>query len=790
VFPRSYNTFWDIVKKSKVRFKRVKTPYSCEIHEKAPGYRRRKAEVEDLLASKNAPGEHTTELAELLKELDKLKKKVAKCEIHERMFENQRRFMQEKEKDLLNHPRKANGDTRYIVYEDFVDFYNADGKKILNLVLTVLWCGEDGKLQRKYIDNLNSDHIRAHKDAWRAKFGKFGGNVMYVKRVWEFLLRPNEIRQQLKNETNMSADKKKELLAELDKHVNDHGEEFKGATDILRSGDSGGSFHNRVLMLFESCAFKRYGIKWETHTLCKRHAYSLCDAHGGACKRAFRYASVMGELPKEAVDFVRAIINHSKFGDTRAIAYSHMEMKTKEQEYAALADMDGIKDACEFQYYYIDDEGEKVYTAGFVRFRTVSGDDSAPWKAVYLPLVHEGEESKKVCKKCTQGLQRPVWHEKSAGNCKVNWTQVGDKRVLIPAFRETGGEEMKLEAMKVVDMCEWARLEGMPNLQDAISNTVLDGVRLTVSLSNPELFEELFTQMGLDASAQAIFRTKLEILRMHGWKRPSTKQVVDSKKIKKQKRVDAAAPPQKKKRVRKTKPTALLGESKVEMSPSQTPVENAAQKKKKARNASPTVLLGESKVEMSPSQTAVHDLGAAAEDRSVPSRAESEQIEIVLRRSSRDVRKPMKPGSYAEASDEDEPVKKKVAIESQVTVVLPCEPLNEFQLNRQKKIDARLVEDAPFREDIAAALQSLMGPRDDGDARTNSATLSDESEYCPSESSESSSCSRTTRTVSKNSRDVQMDIADVMCGSDRCIFSRLTPAVSMGQPDSTTIERS
>ena len=37
------------------------------------------------------------------------------------------------------------------------------------------------------------------------------------------------------------------------------------------------------------------------------------------------------------------------------------------------------------------------------------------------------------------------------------------------------------------------------------------------------------------------------------------------------------------------------------------------------------------------------------------------------------------------------------------------------------------------------------------------------------------------------------DIDDVMCGSDRCVFSRckpLTPAVSSGQPDSTTVERS
>ena len=559
--PRSYNTFWEIIKKSKVKFKRVKTPYSCVIHEKAPGYRRRKAEVEDLLASINAPAEHTTERAELLKELNKLTKKVAKCEIHERMFENQRRFIQDKEKDLLKYPRKASGENKVIVYEDFADFYNADGKKILNLVLTIVWCDENGKLQRKYIDNLNSDHIRAHNPEWKEKFGKFGSNVMFVKRVWEFLLRPNEIRTQLKNEA-MSADKKQELLTELAKHVSEFGDEFEGVTDILRTGDSGPHFHNKVNMFFESSAFKRYGIKWECHTVCKRHAYSLCDAHGGACKRAFRHASVIGELPKEAADFARAIIAHAKFGDTRAIAYSHMDMSTKDLEYAALANMDGMQAACEFQYYYIDDNGEKVYTDGFVRFRVVSGDDSAPWNAYYLPRVEAGE-SKKLCKKCTQGLQRPVWHEKSKGNCTVKWTQAGDKRVLMPALREKGGEKIKMEAMKVVDMCEWARLEGMANLEDAIRNTVLDGVRLTVIMSSPEEdgvrlnMEELFTQMGLDASKKAFFQAQLDKLRTHGWTRPSTKQVMQAKKVA-QKEGEKAAPRTKRKNKSKVEQKTIL----------------------------------------------------------------------------------------------------------------------------------------------------------------------------------------------------------------------------------------
>ena len=347
---------------------------------------------------------------------------------------------------------------------------------------------------------------------------------MYVKRVWEFLLRPNEILQELKNKA-LPKSKQKELLDELSEHANKFGIEFEGATDILRTGDSGGHFHNRINAIFESSAFKRFGIRWETHTLCKRHAYSLCDAHGGAVKRCARQSAVIGELPREAADFARAIMTHAKFGNTRAIAYTHMDMSTKEKEYAALANMDGMKKACEFQYHYIDDGGDKVYMPGFVRFRTVSGDESAPWNAVYLPRVEEGGESQKVCAKCTQGRQRPVWHDKSAGRCKKKWAQVGDNRVLLPALREAGGENMMVRAMHVVDMCEWARLNGMVHLVDAIRNTVLDGVRVIASMSSPELSEDLFTQMGLDASKKAAFQEKLADLRTHGWIRPLTKQV-------------------------------------------------------------------------------------------------------------------------------------------------------------------------------------------------------------------------------------------------------------------------
>ena len=573
-------------------------------------------------------------------------------------------------------------------------------------------------------------------------------------------------------------------------------------------------------------------------TLSARGMPTACVMPMVELSRGVLHSSVLGEFLKEALDFARAIMDHSKFGDTRAIAYAHMDMSTKDQEYAALANLDGMKDACEFQYYYIDDKGEKVYTAGFVRFRTISGDESAPWSAYYLPLVQEEGESKKICKKCTQGLQRPVWHEESAGKCMVKWTQVGDQRVLIPDLRATGGEKMKLETMQVVDMCEWAQLEGMPKLVDAIRNTVLDGVRVTVSMSSPELSEALFAQMRLDVSTQAIFQAQLDKLRMHGWTRPSTKQVVDSRKVKKQKT---------------------------------TPVKNA-EKQKRVRKKNQKPLLGDSEVLPSTSQTAVHARGVANEDGSVPFRAESEQIGIstetanapavenkgvagkrkkatktkkrededgpelppqsaasVLRPATaiapRRSRRGSKKGSYKEssASDEEKPLKS-----GTMPLMTPAAPLRRtaYELAREERI-AEVASEAATKFDLASirsAFKSVVpkfentpGPAFDSDSDyvqserssvdsdsesfTNEEPLNDESSFHGDQVESAKHATNTansfkttavaiTTTTSTTSTTVQKDIPDEMRGSDRCVFNHNVPAISTSQPSSATVDRS
>ena len=125
--------------------------------------------------------------------------------------------------------------------------------------------------------------------------------------VWEFHLKPCEIRKLLKEDlTHTSRVRYNNQLKKL-KDLG-LGDEFEGVTHILRTGDSGAHFHNRLILHFESSIWKRYGIVWETHTLCKRHAYSLCDAHGGTVKRYIRRFAMLHWQPETAEQFA-AVVN-------------------------------------------------------------------------------------------------------------------------------------------------------------------------------------------------------------------------------------------------------------------------------------------------------------------------------------------------------------------------------------------------------------------------------------------------------------------------------------------------
>jgi hypothetical protein len=70
-----------------------------------------------------------------------------------------------------------------------------------------------------------------------------------------------------------------------------------------------------------------HNIEWETHTLCKRHGYSLCDAHGGQGNLAAARAAIEGAAPNSSLDFAR-IINEC-FANARAYSIATIDRSSR-----------------------------------------------------------------------------------------------------------------------------------------------------------------------------------------------------------------------------------------------------------------------------------------------------------------------------------------------------------------------------------------------------------------------------------------------------------------------------
>ena len=140
-------------------------------------------------------------------------------------------------------------------------------------------------------------------------------------------------------------------------------------------------------MIFESECFAKTGIVWETHTLCKRHAYSLCDAHGGAVKRAIRRAAVAGANALHAEELAQLINSKEKqgyFANARAYAFKNINRDQADRIWASLHDAPGMKACCEFLYNTLNSAGAEVPTPGVMRMREVSGDSEETPKLVVL----------------------------------------------------------------------------------------------------------------------------------------------------------------------------------------------------------------------------------------------------------------------------------------------------------------------------------------------------------------------------------------------------------------------
>jgi hypothetical protein len=256
--PPSYDTYWEQVRK-RININRVKTPYSCEIHTRAPIARDEMAQLVKERAADTAPKQGSYARAMADTAMQKLRWEIWDIERHERQYKTQRGYIQHREEML---PHRTPTCLELIVYEDFVSQYDLNGKKVHNLVFTIVWRNAEGLLQRKYLDNYCTD-----------KGNKCDTSM--VCDVWKFHLRPNELRHLLKDE-GKAREHRETLQAELDHLLLLNPEpEFWHATAILRTGDSGGHFHSIKNLLFESGVFARYAhnVAHMRSLMHKRHTH-------------------------------------------------------------------------------------------------------------------------------------------------------------------------------------------------------------------------------------------------------------------------------------------------------------------------------------------------------------------------------------------------------------------------------------------------------------------------------------------------------------------------------------
>ena len=262
---RCFTTFWDIMKRAKVKFLRSEPLYNCPIHDNAAKNRRDHVKAEDELAQvekdildAKATAAEVSRLSSLVLPLRQkvadLKKRVATADLHQIHYESARKYVKTIESNLK--------EGEVLLFRDFVNQYNENKKKINNLVVVIVRPSPDG------IGNIIDyvDHI-----------GQTKCDSVYHAACMELLFQRKDL--------------------------------FPRGTTVYISGDHGPHFWCWDTLAYQSTVFKRFGLKLHVVGLCSYHAYNRCDAHGANIKQACRAEQLRGAGPTTPAEFVTMVKN-------------------------------------------------------------------------------------------------------------------------------------------------------------------------------------------------------------------------------------------------------------------------------------------------------------------------------------------------------------------------------------------------------------------------------------------------------------------------------------------------
>lgn len=249
--------------------------------------------------------------------------KVDHYHLHLKQYESCRQHLKQIEHELK--PGQC------LCYRDFVNQHNAEGGKVVNLVLCLLWREqEQGPLFVLNIYNFCTDKQSQSADAY------------HVADVMDFQL-------QKKSATNPGT--------------------FDAFSEIFFAGDHGPHLSSVQTMYNESCFYEKYNKEVESHFLCSYHAFNRCDGAGVQPKHlTFEFS--MKKMPLvDAHDYATAV-NTSEY--VESVAYPFKNINRCISTFPSGLCIAGkrhypLKSYCIVKYHYFDQDGKKHWEKGCIR---------------------------------------------------------------------------------------------------------------------------------------------------------------------------------------------------------------------------------------------------------------------------------------------------------------------------------------------------------------------------------------------------------------------------------------
>ena len=316
--------------------------------------------MQQELAAKPAPD--AAKEAELRKQIRQLQKDLTQYKLHLEQYAVCRAKLAQAERALRYN------DEACVLYRDFVNQYNELGGHVKNLIFVKITRGEDGELVVHKINNFCSDKDSAGCDAF------------YMADVMDFHFKTKEA-----GGSGM----------------------FDGITSITLGGDHGPHFACNETVFNETRVWDLYGKKLHDLFLCSYHAYNRCDGAGVNVKQSAQAASRDARGPHTAADYSR-LMNTSNYPHTFSFTFAKINRGVG--IFPKLRKMPGVKKFCEMVFTAPDGSPSEP---GVVRARRVPDEGAF----TVFDLLPRPKDWGHMCKKCSDGEQRPVYHKKEKTRC-------------------------------------------------------------------------------------------------------------------------------------------------------------------------------------------------------------------------------------------------------------------------------------------------------------------------------------------------------------------------------------